>query len=154
MSGPTFTIEWDAAGYLWDDLGVYWDGLDRSIRGIIGGRSSSKRRKEPHVNITVNSYLCYVNGDPYITGNSPEGNGNVVKVVGEIPRRNVEVLATQLAAGQNTVNIKLLDIQKVNSIADDLKVSANVVVNNKLQEAVEYQKVPIIKAEPLVLYNR
>lgn len=154
MSGPVFTIEWDAAGYYWDDLGVYWDGLDRSIRGIIGGKSKPKRRKHPHVDIGINAYLCYVNGDPYITGNSPEGNGNVLKIVGEIPSRNIEALAVQLASGQNTVNIKLLDIQKISPVSDDIKVSANIVINNKLQEAVEYQKVPIIKAEPLVLYNR
>lgn len=152
MSGPSYTIEWDADGYLWDDLTVYWDGMDISIRGIIGGKSKPKRRKDPHVDIAVHSYLCYINGDPYITGNSPEGNGNVLKIVGEIPSRHIETLVVQLASGQNTVNVKLLDIQKISS--DDLKVSANVIINNKLQETVEYEKVPIIKAEPLILYNR
>lgn len=157
MGNPAYSIGWDAADYMWDDLGVFWDGLDMGIMAIIRGSSSSAAaaaaRRRPFVDISLEANLCYVNGDPYITGNSSEGNGNVVKIKGEIQKRYVEALAVQLASGVNTVNLKVLDIQK-SSRDENINVSADIVVNNKLQEAVEYVARPIIKAEPIITYNR
>lgn len=130
-----YSITWDAAGYVWDDQRVYWDGYDRNIDNIRaifrgGGR---KARKVPLVDISLKANLCYVNGDPYITGNSSEGNSNVVRVVGEIPIRNIETLAVQLGSGQNTVNIEVYDIT--------------------LKENDRVVKMPIIKAVPLVPFQ-
>lgn len=159
MGDPTYSIEWDSAAYFWDDLGVFWDGLSTGYRAIIGGSGGSAAaaaaagKRRPFVDVAIETKLCYVNGDPYITGNSSEGNGNVVKVKGEIQKRYVEALAVQLASGVNTVNLKVLDIQKT-SRDENINVSANIVVNNTLKESVEYELRPIIKAEPVITYNR
>jgi hypothetical protein len=157
MGDPRYSIEWDAEAYFWDDLGVFWDGLSSGYRAIIrnssgaSSRAAEKRRKL--VDVAIETKLCYVNGDPYITGNSSEGNGNVVKIKGVIEQRYVEALAVQLASGVNTVNLKVLDIQKT-SRDENINVSANIVVNNTLKESVEYELRPIIKAEPVITYNR
>lgn len=157
MGDPTYSIEWDAADYLWDDFGTFWDGLYKGLFAIIGGGSAAAAaaaaRKRPFVDVSIEAKLCYVNGDPYITGNIDEGHGNVVKIKGEIHKRYIETLAVQLASGVNQVDVKVLDIQK-SSQNENVNIKANVMMNNKLQEAVEYVARPIIKAEPIINVNR
>lgn len=157
MGDPTYSIEWDAAGYFWDDFGAFWDGLDKGIIAIIGAGSASaaaaRARKRPFVNVAIEAKLCYVNGDPYITGNTDEGNGNVVKIKGEIQKRYVETLAVQLASGVNKVNLKVLDIQK-KSQNENINIKADLLTANQSYKPTEYQNRPIFKAEPIINVNR